>query len=275
MKGLIFINKIKLKIDNYLKYLSLYNTENAILFLIVNIMLFASIYFYGRALEGSLFCLLFLPIFSVHLITEKNKINSILSENDINTSRKIFKTLTSMKYYLIKYLKFYLVFLLIFTILYLCSFLSSIISLFVLMDSSKSLGQSVLLMLSIFFTIEGFYTLLSTVSIFLCIEKDNFNPFKAVFIGKKRMKKQMLNHFLSILSFSLITLPLLLIGDLISSHPYLSALFITCYIMLIFNFAIFDLKQRFEDDKELLENKKVKPKNKKEKLKDKKEMKSK
>lgn len=249
---MIFINKIKAIVKKYFKYLTSYKTENIVLFIILNGFLLTSLYYYDGLLEGAIFSFLLLPIFMVHLITDKNKTNLILSKDDDNINKKKNRVLSSIKYYLFKYLKFYLIFLMIFLILYLFSFLSSIMSLYILLDESpKSIGQSLILMLSVFVLIEGLYTMVCTPSILLYLETESFNPFKAIYMGRKRMKKQLFGHFVNVSAFGLVTIPLVAISDSLVFYPSIAAFFISIYLLNIVNFIIFDLKERFKNTQEV------------------------
>lgn len=252
MKGLIFINKIKLKLTNFLKYLPTYSKENAVLFLLINIICFISIFRYKSPLEGFVICFMILPIFLVHLILEKNNFDLILPKDEALENNKTSSKKILINFYLINYLKFYTVFLMIFLILYFCSFLSSIMSLFVLFDLEyKSLGQLLILLLSVFILIEGFYTLLSLFPILIHTAKNRFNPFKSIWTGRKQIKKELFPHVLSVCAFSLLMLPLVFMGDITSSQPYISTLFISAYLMIVLNFSIFDMKDRLKNEEEM------------------------
>lgn len=252
MKGLIFIKNIRLKIENYFKYLISYKKENIILFCIVNTILFLSAYRFKSILQGFVICFLLSPIFFVHLISEKNKNNIILADIENNSIAKKENKINSIKYYLFNYLKFYLIFLMIFMMLYFCSFLSSLMSLFILFNtSSKSLGLLLICMLSIYLIIEGLYTLLSSFSILIHAERNEFNPFKSIYAGRKEMKKELFSHLLSVAFFSIIIIPLILLSDIFIDYIYVYSILLSSYIILVLNFSIFDLKNRLKNKEEM------------------------
>lgn len=185
------------------------------------------------------------PIFIVHMIEPKDCIPSIEYDTSSSWITKLMLFIKTMfKHYITKYLKSYCLFLIVFLVAGLLICCSSFISISILSKPiQKSLGLSVILLLSSFLLLEGFALILTIISCSTTMIVENVKPITAIFRYKKILRKQFLKHVFTILACFILFLPIAFLSDYLNKYVYVATILRVYYFMIIINFIIFDTKE--------------------------------
>lgn len=246
------MNKFREKLADFILYLRDYKLINTVIF---TLFALAMLYF---ILPASFFLnLLYIlplltPCFLVHLVESKeNRILLKISKNKIFSKNNFLSLLHVLKHYTAKYCKSYLFFLIILFIVFVLTNITSIISLALLMvDESKSLGLSLILIFTGLILIEGLLIFLGSLFNYIYIQQKNLNEITGIFKYRPVFRKCLFSHLLSVIIFAVFCIPLAMLSDIFVKYIYLSMLFRTLYILIVLNYAIFDSKYRITHYKE-------------------------
>lgn len=163
----------------------------------------------------------------------------------IEKTDKYNKPMMYVKHYIIEYLKIYAIFLIIFLIS--VCLLVLFYSIYFIMAYSTNIHINIIF----FFLIEIFIwleSMLNFMNIFPSISystKSNYGIFKSIRHGRKLMKKYFFKHMLSVLMTGVLLSPFIMIYSL--NISYLSEISSVVYILILFEFAIFDIKEKIEE----------------------------